>query len=293
MDSAFKALELNRALVLASEDWAKGFTKAPEVHGKLLRCNARMERKIIQYFRELASNTDKFISWSAYGHIIQHVSASQVDAYDVSVVVNDTYLDQSDDAFITVIFEDIALATTLGAQAGEVIYKIPLGITPTDADIQKIAHEHVAKLVGKRIDDNGNIIDNPNSEYQISDKTRADIRQSIQTSVNLGEDVQTATKRLQKTIKNVKRAQTIANTETVNSYSAGLLHFGGVSNAIGKEWEDNGALDVCAEYSHRGAVPFDYSYDGIDGPTAHPNCRCNLRLIYQNELDDNPNLFDK
>lgn len=294
MDAVLKAIELNRFLVLASEDWAASYSKTPEIHGKLMRTNARMERKILSYFKELANSTDRFINWYAYHNAIAEVHASRIDAYDVSVIVNDDQLDASDEAFITVIFEEVATATALGAQAGETIYDIPLGIAPTDADIQRIAHEHVAKLVGKLWSaDEGRYIDNPNAVYRVSDKTRADIRQSIQTSISMGEDVQTAAKRLQKTIKNAKRAQVIANTETVNSYSAGLVDFGRKSKAVGKEWEANAANDQCAEFARLGPVPFTYSYDGLDGPTAHPNCRCNLRLIYQNELDDNPDLFNQ
>lgn len=292
MDALLKAIELNRFLVLASEDWAKGFSKAPEQHAKLLKVDARLNRKIMQYFKDLANNTHKFINWGAYRYAVYEINASKVNAYDVTTIVNDNALDASDNTFISVVFEEIAAATALGAQSGETIYNVPLGITPTDADIQRIAHQHVANLVGKSWDvELGKYIDNPNSDYQVSNKTRADIRASIQTSINLGEDIQTATKRLQSTIKNAKRAEMIANTETVNSYSAGLLHFGTASNAVGKEWEDNGATDECSDYAQLGAVPFDYSYDGLDGPTAHPNCRCHLRLIYQNELDDTPDLF--
>lgn len=274
MDEVVKAFETSRALLLASENWSNGYDKAPMQHAQLLKVDARLERKILQFFKDVAKQSDSFINWYAYDYAKRGVTASRVDAYDVSVIVDDTAVAGTDNTFITVVFEDIALATALGSQAGEVIYDIPLGISPTDADIQRIAHQHVAKLVGKRITNDGSLIDNPSADYRISDKTRADIRQSIQTSINLGEDVQAASARLQDTIKNIgkSRAQIIANTETVNSYNAGLVDFGTKSKAIGKEWEDNNADDICAQYASLGPIPFSQTYDGLDGPTAHPNC---------------------
>lgn len=294
MQAVYQAYERNAALILASEQWADGFSKTPELHGKLLGVNARLERKILTYFRDQAKKSDTFIDWRAYQWARYEVKASRVNAYDVNVIVNDDAVSADDAQFITVVFEELATAAALGAQAAETIYHVPLGLDKYDADIQRLVREQTASLIGKKIDPKtGQLIDNPKSTYVISQKTRDDIRESIHRSLDSGEDVQTAAKRLQSVVRNPKRAQTIANTETVNAYSSGTYHFGKVSKAIGKEWTDNGAKDICAVNTRAGIIRFTATFpSGHTSPTAHPNCRCYIRLVYQNELDENPNLFD-
>lgn len=293
MQAIYRAYERNTALILANERWADGYSKSPETHAKLIKASARLERKLVVFYRDMSKKADTFIYWYAYNQALNEVKTSRVNAYDVSVIVNDKSIDQAYDTFITIVFQDIALATALGAQSGEAVYKVPLGITVTDADIQRIAMQQVAHLVGKKVTKDGQVIDNPKPDYVVSDKTRADIRQSIQTSLNMGEDVQHATARLKSTIKSAVRAALIAETETVNAYNSGIVDFGHKSNAIGKQWTDNGAVDICATNTGDGVIPINENFSSGNGqPTAHPRCRCSMRLVYQNELDNNPNLFD-
>jgi hypothetical protein len=278
--------EIHSRVVKAAEDWSKEYNKAPDEHDALIKAEARLERRFKQYFRDCAAKAESFVDWRYYNAVKA--------AYDVQVLVLDDAIRQTDNTVFELIFDTVAAATAAGAQAGETIYKIQLGLDSYSAVVQKAAREQVAKLVGKKLLDDGQVVDNIDSAYTISAKMRDDIRQSIHTSVTLGEDQDAAVKRLRKTINSAKRAETIARTEAVNAYGRGLTTFGTQSGAIGKEWQTVGAIDVCATYQGLGAVPFDYEYDRvfhITEPTAHPNCRCGLRLIYQNELDANPDLF--
>lgn len=284
MTSVEREYELTSALIMAAENWGNGYQEAPVQHARLIRIGSRLERKLIQFFKDQAEKAPTFINWWAYRQAIE--------AYELDVIVNDVAIEEGNNEFITVVFEDITFATAIGAQAGETIYNVPLGLDSLDSVIQREAREHTAYLVGKKLDKSGAMIDNPRADYRITDKMRNDIRQSIQTSITLGEKVDDATIRLQKTIKNPRRALTIAQTEVVNAYDGGMDVFGRESGAIGKEWEDNGSIDVCAEYASLGPVPFGYLYGGkLRGPAAHPRCKCHRRLIYQSELDQNPNLF--
>lgn len=277
-------LENLSAVIFASERWADQYSKTPEVHAKLIKNQARYERKLRKYFKELSAKAFNLVNWGAY-----HVA---INAYNVDVIVNDAPLEDAANTFINVSLENIAVATALGAQSGQDLYAINLGITSADSVIQDIALNHVAELVGKLVGKDDKIIDNPNPALSIIETTRQDIRSSIQTSIALGEDVSSATDRLSSIIDNPARAELIARTETVNSFGDGLLEFGNQSGAVGKEWQDNGAVDVCADNTDAGPIDISDQFpSGDDSPAAHPNCRCSMRLIYQNEVDNNPDLF--
>lgn len=281
-----EALKLS-ILVRNAEDWSGEYAKDPSTHTKLLTAEARTRIDLTHYFRDLATDIVKHIRWQAYLNQRRDTLDDQNPNYNVDVIVQDVPMDQYDGTFIKIVFQQVALLTTLGAMAGEHIYHIPLGIQSTDAIIQELTTEHVARLVGKKILKDGSIVDNPNADYRISTKTRNDIVQSIKTSLNLGEDITAASARLQKTIANPMRAKVIAQTESVNSYQQGMRQFGVQSGAVGKEWQDDGAVDVCAEYAALGPVPFDFDYSGsgLWGPTAHVKCRCGTRLIYPTEWE--------
>lgn len=276
------------ALVRASEDWSSEYAKDPKTHARLIRTESAMRVDLTKYFRTIATDIARYIHWQPYLNQRKLTLDDQNPNYNVEVIVQDIPYDQYDGTFIKVVFEAIAAMTAIGAAAGEAIYKVPLGIQSTDAIIQQLTTKHVASLVGKKVLKDGSIVDNPKADYRISNKTRTDIAQSIKTSLNLGEDINVATARLQKTISNPARAKIIAQTESVNAYQAGLTEFGKQSGAVGKEWQDVGAIDVCREYAELGPVPFDYDYDGngLQGPTAHVKCKCGRRFIYQAEWDN-------
>lgn len=289
MKAIYQAYERNAALVLASENWAKGYDKAPIQHGKLIKANAKLQRKILLFFKDIAKNRDDYIDWFAYRSALHEVKATRVNAWDVSVIVKDDPLAATDDVLVNILFDELATSTFAGFQAGEVVYDKLLGGNISDSDIQQLVWAQVANLVGKRLTQDGNLIDNPNADYRISDKTRDDIRESIRTSLNLGEDVQDASSRLDDSIKSFgqARSQTIANTESVNAYNQGLHQFGKQSGATGKEWIDNQATDECADNADDGIIDFGDTFSSGDSePAAHPNCRCYIRLVYQNETDN-------
>lgn len=278
-----EAVQLS-ALIRASEDWADEYAKDPKTHAKLLKSEGRLRVLLTKYFREIAAHLPGFIRWQSYLNQRQATVSDQPPNFNVQVIVEDVPYEQYDGTFIKVVFEEVATMTAIGAQAGEAIYRVPLGIQSTDAIIQELTTQHVASLVGKKVLKNGSIVDNPKATYRISDKTRKDIAQSIKTSLNLGEDIQTATERLKKTISNPTRAKLIAETESVNAYQAGLEEFAHQSGAVGKEWQDVGAVDACHEYAELGAVPIDYLYGGkIVRPTAHVKCKCSIRYVYPAE----------
>lgn len=269
-------------VILAAEDWSDLYREDEQNLAKLIKTESRLETVMRRYFREMSDRASTFINWYGYVEMLRQVSAA--DDLTVDVIIIDGPLDAEDAIFIQTMFDPIAQAVALGSQAGETLYSVELGLSETSAVVQRTAKEQVAELVGKKVDPDGTIINNPKAKYKISEKTRADIRQSISTSLSLGEDQATATERLKKTIKNPKRAATIARTETVNAYQRGLLTMGNESGAVGKEWQSVNDTDICGTNGNQGIIKInDLFASGHSAPAAHPNCRCGLRLVYPEE----------
>jgi hypothetical protein len=279
-------IEYHTAKILAAETWAKRYTKTPELHKKLIRTEATLESAIRKWLHDLSLNK-KLIRWDQYKGQVQ--SDVQVDVY-----IDEAELQTSTRQFINVVLQDITTAVALGAASGDQLYAYKLGLGTSDAAIQRIALDHSAQLVGKKVLPDGSIIDNVMAGLDITKQTRRDIQQSIHTSIALGENAKDAAARLQSVIDNPTRAGLISRTEVVNSFGMGLSEYGRQSGAVGKEWQDTGADDICAENSAAGVIPFDGDFPSGDSePTAHPNCRCSMRLVFQNEVDENPDMLNQ
>lgn len=277
----------DRALI-AAEAWSSRYKKDRVTYKQIIKLEARLRREIRSVFREMAGKVDQYVDWNQYAQQMSQVQASAKPleaAVDVMVIVKEDFYDDLDGLFFTLTFQTISTAITTGAIAGENIYGIPLGIRSSDAIIQELTTKRLAWLVGKRVDKSGAVVENPNAEYRISNKTRQDIANNIKTGIALGEDKSTMTKRLETVVNNPRRAESIAQTETVNAYGEGMLEFGRESEATGKEWEDVAATDVCKDNSDQGVIPLNATFVSGDlAPAAHTGCRCNLRLAYANEF---------
>lgn len=284
-----EALRLT-AMLAASEKWAPQYSKTPVQHAQLINAEAELQLVLTKFFKNMQKQVADYVNWQNYQHQISlnHTATLGRDtlAYDVNVVVNDKQIDQNDANFITITLKTVQKAVTAGFMASEITAKAPpLGLPSTDSLIQRLSLQQVADLVGKTVNPDGSIIDNPNAKYNVTDTVRNDIAQSVKTSLALGETTDEAIERMEDVINPVDRAALIARTESVNAYNAGVTEFGDQSGAVGMEWEDAGADDICADYTGEGPIPIDSDWDGLDGPPAHPNCRCAKRLIYQEEWD--------
>lgn len=271
-------------MLLSREDWSKQYLKAPQQHAKMLLMTAKLRIVLTKFFRDMAERSRSFVNWSQY-------SPNMTPSYRVDVIVSEEAINTSADMFIKLTLQMMTDLAAIGVNASETIYKVPLGITSTEEVIQNLGVEHVAKLVGKKVIYNpdktiNRIIDNPNPEYNVLNTVRKDIASSVKRSLAVGKTTDEAAADIDKIIRNPRRSLVIAQTESVNAYQAGVTEFGRQSGAVGKIWLTAGAKDVCANYAAEGLVPFEYLYGGtLDGPTAHPRCRCARRLVYQAEWD--------
>ena len=272
-------IELSDNVIKAAEDWSTQYKKDPENFAKLIKVESRLETVLRRYFKELSERVPTYINWYMYDMRLRQVAAA--DDLSVDVWISDDQIGYEDGLFISTAYDPIAQAVALGAQYGETIYSQPIGISKSSTLVQRTAKEIVAELVGKRVDKDGNIIDNPNAAYRISDRTRKDIRESLATSIALGEDQNAARARVMQVIKDPKRAEMIARTEAVNSYQKGLSALGTETGAVGKEWQSSNSDDICATNAKAGIILMNENFpSGHSEPAAHPNCRCGLVLIY-------------
>ena len=289
MDTLEREAVRTTAMLLAAEKWPKIYGKAPDQHAALIQNQARMQLILTKFFKSMAAKANDFVNWDHYDYQVRQAAKATLDKLDfnVDVIINDDQIDGFDGMFIQLNLKTVNNLVAAGAQAGEITYNRPLGIHSTDAIIQKLSTKQVAALVGKSVAKDGRFIDNPNAAYNITDTVREDIAQGIKVSLALGETSEQATARIADIIgQGGYRAERIANTEAVNAYNAGVMEFGNQSGAVGKEWEDAGATDECADNAAQGIIGIDDTFDtGDDSPPAHPNCLCAVRLVYQDELD--------
>lgn len=142
------------------------------------------------------------------------------------------------------------------------------------------ALDRSAELVGKRVDSDGNVVDNPNAQYAIDDATREFLRTDVAQAIEEG----WSNDRLADAISanyafSDERAETVARTETAYADVNGNLDAWRASGLVDqKQWLT--APDCCDECQDLDGetvdLDDDFPNDGGDGPPLHPNCRCDV-----------------
>lgn len=281
------AAERQISLVLAAEDWADEYRDSDEAFATLLKSEARLQRVLVEYLRDLSKRVPGYVYWQAYNMKLNQLKAADKDPFDVDVMVQE--IPDGEDGFVMkVVFDPIADAAAAALVGAQATYGIMLTDSAMADIINRLATEQTAYLVGKKVDQFGNIVDNPKAKYRISDATRDKIKQSIRNSLNIGEDQAAATKRLQDTIRDPKRAAKIAATEAVNTWQGSQFAYATETGAVAKEWRTiAGACPTCQGNANVGIIAIDKSFpSGHLKPSCHPWDRCGLRYVYQEELDN-------
>lgn len=245
-------------VIIAAEDWAKAYKKQPETLAKLIKLEAKLMRILRKYFKALATErVANYINWYKY-------QQDSVKAYNFDVTVDVQEIEDTEyGQLMKVIYEPLQVMMTLGATSAQETYKIDLGISQYSDALAKAADSYTGELI-----------------TGITDTTRDRIKQSISTSLRLGENQQQALSRLESVAGDLNRAEMIARTETVRSYNKGITLFGQESNATAKTWEvSSDPCPICEANGLDGEIPFDQEFgSGDDEPPAHPNCRCSMSL---------------
>lgn len=167
-----------------------------------------------------------------------------------------------------------------------------LGIDDRDITSQvfKEAAEYAsmrsAEMVGMKYDEEGNLVENPDSVFAISDTTRDDIKAAVQDAIENG----TPAADLADEIADMgafsdARAMMIARTELIAANNKGHMSAFRNSGVVQyKAWSTAGDDDVdeeiCQSNEDEGPIALDDDFGSGDSePPGHPNCRCTLVAV--------------
>ena len=155
-------------------------------------------------------------------------------------------------------------------------------VSTSDAGTVDYAKRRAAELVGMRYNEDGDLVENPDARWAITDSTRDMLRSTLVDAIEEG----WSNDKLADEIKNnfafsSSRAEMIARTEikradtqgSLEAYkSSGLVQ--GKESLLSFDYDDD---DECQDNADAGVIPLDEPFpSGDDAPPYHPNCRCDL-----------------
>lgn len=161
--------------------------------------------------------------------------------------------------------------------------------TAAEQDAEDYAAERSAELAGMGRDAEGNLVDNPDPHWPLTDVMKRDLEESVTQAILEGWTAEQLAAVIEASYSlSPERATVIANTELTNAQSAGtysLWRQSGVVTLV--QWvtsPDHTVDDDCDDYEAQGVVPLGHEFDvGLFSPRAHPNCRCSLEVVDPNE----------
>jgi SPP1 gp7 family putative phage head morphogenesis protein len=159
------------------------------------------------------------------------------------------------------------------------------------AQVAAWAQDRAAEMVGMKWVD-GELVENPNAEWVISDSTRDMIQGMVSGSIDDGATMDELSDQLQDAFAfSEERATMIARTETRMADMGGQMEAYQASGVVqGTEWStanDDLVSDICQGNADAGIVPLGDAYpSGDTAPPGHPNCRCCVIATLTPETDD-------
>jgi hypothetical protein len=192
-----------------------------------------------------------------------------------------------------------AMAKAHAISADHVVKRINLDdpnalLLRTHTEAVNYAAHRAAEMVGKKYNPDGNLIDNPNADWAITDRMRRVLREEIHNAVGLHWDVDKLADRLVDTgLFSDARAEMIARTEINMAQNQGTLAAGRQAKAAGlnvrKVWTlGPNPCEQCQDAAAEGDLDLedDFGGDAGDAPPLHPNCECNLDLFVADEEEE-------
>jgi hypothetical protein len=143
------------------------------------------------------------------------------------------------------------------------------------------AWERAAEMVGKKWV-GGELIDNPDPKWAITESTRDFLRNDVLTGLEEGWSSQTLAAVIEDNYAfSGQRAFMVARTEIGNAHVGGsMLAYKESGLVTGKKWllgSEHDDDDECDANAAAGVIPFDEPFpSGDDAPLAHPNCVCDV-----------------
>ncbi len=145
----------------------------------------------------------------------------------------------------------------------------------------EFARQRAAELVGKRVLENGDVVDNPLARWAISEDTRQMLRDAITRILDENLGSRAIIEELQSNFAfSPERARTVSRTEVANANSHAAMESYRAARTVGvaikKEWLIGPeSCDICTENADAGAIELDEDFPSGDSESpAHPNCIC-------------------
>jgi SPP1 gp7 family putative phage head morphogenesis protein len=187
------------------------------------------------------------------------------------------------DGMVSAFESGLATVAKDGARMGLDQVGVELDLDSPNEDAERWARTRAAELVGKRYNEDGDLVDNPRAEFAITDGTRSHVRGLVASAIDEGWSNDTLAANLKASYAfSAARADVIARTETARADVAG--------NLIG--WQASGVVerkqwivgdDCCPECCDLDGVEVDidesFPGEGGDGPPLHPACRCDISPV--------------
>jgi citrate lyase gamma subunit len=176
--------------------------------------------------------------------------------------------------------------------AGEVVAQIRIddkGATDLAfTAAEDYARDRAAEMVGMKWVD-GELVENPNAEWAITDSTREELSALVQDAIDNGIGAKELAANIEdSTAFSPERAEMIARTEIINAYEGGGRATANSAAEMGldivKYWltsgEGESVCDICQENEDAGTIELDDEFpSGEQFPPAHPRCEC--VVVYQ------------
>jgi len=200
---------------------------------------------------------------------------------DVDSLIEEIYKDGG--------IEALAQLKLAAGKSGEQI-DVDQTLTQINERALQYAQQRSAEMVGMSRDENGDLIPNPNAEWQITESTREMLRSDVARALEEGMSNDDLADLLAENYAfSDERAEMIARTETAFADVAGNLSAYRESGLVeSKQWiVGDGCCDDCQELD--GVVvgiDEEFPNDGGDGPPLHPACRCDVLPVLNDEEID-------
>lgn len=211
-------------------------------------------------------------------------------------------LDFGDDwhALVSLAEDPIAAMATDGALAG----LQQLGVQAEDVQVlagDKAAawgRARAAEMVGMKRNAAGDLVPNPSAQWRIDDSTREMLRGAVELALTEGQSAdELRVAILDSHAFSEARAEAIARTEIARADVAGAMEGYRTSGlVVGKTWstsQDDLVSEECQQCEEAGIVGLDDNFPtGVDAPPNHPNCRCTVLPVLDDEMPAGKNQKD-
>lgn len=176
-----------------------------------------------------------------------------------------------------------------GANTVEVMVPTVEAFSVDSAVVSAWAKQRAAELVGKRVLDDGTVIDNPNPRFAITESTRAMVQGTIVQAFDEGWSRETLIENLSTSYAfSETRATLIARTEVSRAVIAGNVIGWQASGVVeGKEWllgSEHAGEDECDANAAAGTIGINEAFPSGDSEApAHPGCVCDISPVLQED----------